>query len=781
MARKKMNDTQLLSLAQSYEADSAQYVNDTLQRKRTVALNDYNQRPYGNEQEGWSGIVTSDVFDTVEGMLPDLLDLFMSSDKAVVFEPTRADQVEGAKQATAGANHVFYQMNNGFLVLYTAFKDALIETNCAVHWYKQTEVVRRSERFKGATAEQVAMLMAPRKKGDPEGEVDEASLVQVGTAPVLDANGRPQFDTTGQELTEPLMDGRVIRKESKPRIVIDAFEPENLYVLRSWTSPLLGECPYVCRSREVTLSELNQMAEQLGFPDVTATELASSTKPNAEDLTVLRARRNGDDMGLSRMRSLPSGVESDDPASTTGWIRYEWMLVDKDGDGFTERRFVLRLQNKILYDEECDEVPICTGTPIIRPHTWDGMSVAEEMSDLQLLHTELMRGVVNNAYASNNPRKVVLTDNEGNPFADVDDLLDGRMGGVIRTKRMDGISMEPTAYVGNDMEPLLQRVDQMKEQRSGFTKQRQGIDPNSLREDRTLGETQIMDAASKQRIKLMGRILGETIVVPIFRGVNKLLTSGDFDKLFLDVRGEFVEYDPNEWDDGYRMRCTVGLGTGDTEKQQAELGAVFNTQLQLMQSPLGPLMVEPDNIFNTLTARLDLAGFKNPGLFFKDPKGAQIPKPPPQPPIELIVEQERQKGLTQREQAKLSFEAQKTQFTAQQARQAKLDTDSVQAANDERDTQQKTIQSMHEQEMDALKLQLDKYVADLQAATSIQLERMRQGDTAGLGESRDEIAGLVSVINELRDLMDAPTEIVRDANGAITGSRRVRPQQQATA
>jgi hypothetical protein len=455
------------------------------------------------------------------------------------------------------------------------------------------------------------------------------------------------------------------------------------------------------------------------------------------------------------------------------------MLVDKDGDGFTERRFVLRLADKILYDEECDEVPISTGTPIMRPHTWDGMSVAEEMSDLQLLHTELMRGVVNNAYASNNPRKIVLTDSAGNPFANVDDMLDGRLGGLLRTPRMDAIGMEPTAYVGNDMEPLLQRVDQMKEQRSGYTKQRQGIDPNSLRQDRTLGETQIMDAASRQRLDLMARILGETILVPVFRGINKLLTSGDFDKLFIDVRGEFVEYDPNEWDDGYRMRCTVGLGTGDADKQQVELGAVYNTQMQLMGSPLGPMLVDPQNVYNTLAARLELGGFKNPGLFFKDPKGQPMPKQEG-PPLPVMIEQMKQQGETERAQLEYTYKAQEAQFKAQQDRQAKLDTDAVQAANDERDALAQSTTTLHEQEMDALELQLKKYIADLNSATALKVAAMRTGDTLGADAAGNDITTLLEAIQALGEFMAAPTEIVRDASGAIVGSRKV-PQQASAA
>ena len=55
-------------------------------------------------------------------------------------------------------------------------------------------------------------------------------------------------------------------------MLVEAFPPEQFIVKRGWTSPLLGECPYVARLMQVTLSDLRQM----GFKGVTAAELRAS-------------------------------------------------------------------------------------------------------------------------------------------------------------------------------------------------------------------------------------------------------------------------------------------------------------------------------------------------------------------------------------------------------------------------------------------------------------------------------------------------------------------------
>ena len=78
---------------------------------------------------GWSKVTMRDVFETVESILPDLLEIFASSEDIMEFMPEDEDDVEKAQQETDVVNHVFYQQNNGFLVLYTFIKDALMVKN----------------------------------------------------------------------------------------------------------------------------------------------------------------------------------------------------------------------------------------------------------------------------------------------------------------------------------------------------------------------------------------------------------------------------------------------------------------------------------------------------------------------------------------------------------------------------------------------------------------------------------------------------------------------------
>lgn len=746
-----MDDDTLLGMLQELEENSAQFVWGTLAQERRAAAKEYYRQPYGNEEEGWSSIVTSEVQDTVEWILPDLLDMFVSSDDAVVFEPTQAADAKGADQATDACNYVFYKQNNGFLTLYTAFKDALMFKNCAVHWRKETLRTNRKERLNGISPEMLA-LMLDQTKGSKIVAAEETQ-----PQPLIDPlTGQPALDELGQPIMQTLINALISRPTEKTVIKIDAFEPDNLLIQRDWTSPMLAECPYVARNLEVTLSDLKQM----GF-NVEPEELAGSTQPGVgESIEQRRSRR-----GLTNEINDPiNAVETDDESLTRGYLRIEWVLVDFDGDGIAERREIYRLDDKILSNEECDEVPIATGSPILVQHRWDGMSVAEIMSDLQMLKTELTRGVVNNAYASNNPRKLLLVDSNGAPQADVDDLLDGRPGGTIRVKSVGALGMEPTTFVGNQMFPLLEYVDQMGEKRTGVSKQQQGLDPNALRPDRTAAEVMMTANAAKSRIKLIARILAETIVKPMFLGTLRLLTSGDMQPLSFKLRGEFVQLDPNEWTDGYDMTVNVGLGTGDKEKQLAVLNNVWQTQMALAPSPMGEMMVTPQQMFTTQAKMIALGGFKNVGDFITDPGDKPLPQKPPQGPDPLLqAAQVKAQAQQQIEMIKLQAEAQNHQ--AQLAQQAELERMRMQMQAEVDNNRQRAESEQH-----ALKVQNEAQLAQLRMQYE-QDAQMRQ-DAFNRWKAELEAATRIEVAN-----IGSKAKIDNAATAAATGEIAAEVQQ----
>ena len=118
--------------------------------------------------EGRSRAVSTDVADTIEGLMPALMDIFASSDDVVRFEPVGKEDVQAAEQETDYVNHVFMQKNPGFLVLYSFIKDALL-SKCGIVkvWWEEKETEER-ETYLDLDDAQFAMIAAAAEDGDIE-------------------------------------------------------------------------------------------------------------------------------------------------------------------------------------------------------------------------------------------------------------------------------------------------------------------------------------------------------------------------------------------------------------------------------------------------------------------------------------------------------------------------------------------------------------------------------------------------------------------------------------
>ncbi|HET9247392.1 MAG TPA: hypothetical protein VFO15_16425, partial [Xanthobacteraceae bacterium] len=145
MAKMSAGDLKALLSAERYDALSAMAASK-LSDERASALNYYmgNMSKDMPAPDGRSKAVSSDVADTIEGLMPPLMDIFASGDEVVQFAPIGPEDVAAAEQETDYVNHVFMQQNPGFLVLYSLIKDALLSKVGVVKvWWECRDEVER--------------------------------------------------------------------------------------------------------------------------------------------------------------------------------------------------------------------------------------------------------------------------------------------------------------------------------------------------------------------------------------------------------------------------------------------------------------------------------------------------------------------------------------------------------------------------------------------------------------------------------------------------------------
>src|SRR4051794_25051308 len=145
----KMTTLELRAILTAHHADSmSAIVASKLGEERATAL-DYYQGDMSKTMPapaGRSKAVSSDTSDTIEGLMPTLMDIFTGGDEVVHFEPHGPEDVAASEQETDYVNHVFMQGNPGFLILYSFIKDALLSKVGIVKiwWEKQEQKERET-------------------------------------------------------------------------------------------------------------------------------------------------------------------------------------------------------------------------------------------------------------------------------------------------------------------------------------------------------------------------------------------------------------------------------------------------------------------------------------------------------------------------------------------------------------------------------------------------------------------------------------------------------------
>ena len=176
---KKIDSSSLKAILASERSDALAAIEATkLSSDRSDAM-DYYLGDMSKDMpaaEGRSSAVSTDVADTIEGLMPSLMDIFCGSDEVVRFEPVGPEDEEAAQQETDYVNHVFMQQNPGFMVLYAFIKDALLQKNGIVKvWWEEGEQ-EEYETYYDLTDDQFALLAQAVEASDGGMKIEEHSV-----------------------------------------------------------------------------------------------------------------------------------------------------------------------------------------------------------------------------------------------------------------------------------------------------------------------------------------------------------------------------------------------------------------------------------------------------------------------------------------------------------------------------------------------------------------------------------------------------------------------------
>lgn len=613
---------ELQTLVTRQVEDALNWREEDLDADQATATDYYKGRPFGNEENGRSRVVSRDVKQVVQAMLPSLMRIFFGPEKAVEFRPRNAEDVPGAEQQTDYVNYVVQEDNPGFLIFQGWFKDAMVRKLGTVKWWWEEK---------------------ERVEGIRYTELDENQLMSL----VMDeeiANYEIVGQYPGPEGVT-FYDCDVVRKYDDGRARFDVIAPEHFVFTPSARS--IEESDLVGHVRDIAASEVIAM----GFDEDTVLLHTGSGRKRSATTgsgSLEDARRFDQDQFSSERNEI--APEREEVLFGEVFVRFDY-----DGDGVTEwnKLNVIGDNFEILgQPEPADEVPFACLTPDPEPNTIIGDSVADDVMDIQKVKSAILRGMLDSLTLSLNPRMEIV---EGE--VNVKDAMSVEVGAPIRVLKPGQIRevVHDFQRSGGAAFPMLQYMDKEKEDRTGISKAAAGLDADALQSS-TKAAVAATLSGSQQHIEMLARVFAETGVTDLFKGLLRLTIKHQDRKRMVRLRNEWVEVDPKVWNANMDVKVNVALGQGTTEERLQLLQLVASEQKeQIMQgSPLVSLV----EYRNTLARMVEMAGFPNPQEFFKpfgQQEADQMAQQQAQQPPPVVVEEE----LVKLEAAKLQLDAEK--------------------------------------------------------------------------------------------------------------------------
>lgn len=671
-----MNNDSLVNIIKSYRYNSLGSLEGELSNQRAEAMDRYHGRPYGNEIQGRSQIVSKDLSETVDWLIANILKVFLMSGNLFEFTAVNAEDEEAAKQETDYINQVIMNDNDGYLVMYDLLKDCLILKNCYVkHFWNEEEKIEEDE-YEGLNEVQLAQLIGDLEK---EGELDI-----VGQNERIEYLEQQAPDGAIVDVPFPVFDIKYKLKRKIAKLVLEAVPPEEIRVHKN-TKGCLQESAFVEHFTTKTRSELIEMGMDKDF--------VSGLKRSDSQITNESQARSQNVEERQQVESLDDSMDH---------IEYSeaYVRIDFDEDGIAELRRVISVSDKVPpgdeWNEVVDAIPITGGVVKRMPHRHVGESIHDELDDLSEMKTVLQRQLFDNIYATNNQQFAV------NERVNLEDMQISLPSGIKRVEGVEPVagSIMPivTAPILGQIMPAIQYVDEIRDGRTGLNKLNTQVDPDVLKETTDAQLSAARDSASA-KVENYIRMWGETCVKEMGLQVHRILRQHQDIPRTVKLHGEYVDVNPQEWRERTDLTIRVGLGTGTEDEKRAN--KMFLVGLQEKAKDFG--LINANHVFNMFVDLAETTGDVVASRYISDPsseefKQAQANKPPESNPL-AEAEQVKAQAAIQIKQMDAQLKGQLEMANLQQKQQFEQSQNQLKLFQEDADRRSKEAIEVMKQEV----------------------------------------------------------------------------------
>ena len=572
------------------EIDAGKVNDEQKSKDRQMADQLYLSKRLGKARRGKSQVVSSDVHDAIETVLPDLLEIFAGSDDPVTIKPRQSEAFKAAKTNRELIRYQTQRQLPWFRILYTWFKDALLYRNGYVTWgwdYRWREDVVEYEFI---TARDLEEKLA-----------DGAEVVEQG-----EAEFNPIFIQPVGYTDAVLLERIIERDQPKIRPVA----PGSFII--SADAESIEDAPF-CAVRDFpTWYQVEADGRSLGYFDL-------DQVPRNEAIIDADMQAKANELG--RDDTLGSDLSDSMRIRVERWECYFMWPDEETGHMEPMKATVINECLVHLTPNQMRQTPVISISPILITHRHEGRSLVDLVEEVQRIKTALYRSLIDFIALNNSPQTIVERDSG----ADLNALMQHRPSSIVQVDSGKAGAIQPLKRqpLGNDVWRFVEWIEQAKEARVGVTRLNQGLDQPGAANDTARGMLSLMQRADK-RLRLIARLFAEEGLKPLFRSLIWLNQNFVDRELIINISDtEDLTITPDMLGGDFDLVVNVGLGNSDnvtTVKQMKEMLGVVAKILPGM--PGGKTMLTPANVYQIFKAIWEAMGYKA-SQFITDPETAE--------------------------------------------------------------------------------------------------------------------------------------------------------------
>jgi hypothetical protein len=270
--------------------------------------------------------------------------------------------------------------------------------------------------------------------------------------------------------------------------------------------------------------------------------------------------------------------------------------------------------NKILKNEPAEDVPYVTGSAVPIPHRVQGMGLYELLQTIQSGKTHILRSYMDNLTVMNGSRTAA---HEGR--VNMDDLTNGRLNGVVRTKGppMECLMPVPATDIGQQALAGLGYLDHVRVARVGSSVDVNELQAQIMKSSATAAAGQL--AQVEQMAGWFAENLVETLLKPAFMRVHKLLRTELAGPVQAKIRGKWQQTDTGQWPVRENIETTMGMTSAQKAQRIGALNVVVTNQMAILQTGGAGILCDNAKLYNAMCDWCRASDLSTPEQYLIDP------------------------------------------------------------------------------------------------------------------------------------------------------------------